>query len=168
MQRLLSESTEATVEPEVLDEIRRLLASLRTAWSSDFELPAWLARLIEGDRKQYLEGGDAFGALPDGSADRGHLVRRIHHQRLALRAFQRRMENAWRWRWQEWKTQEAWLERQLLITDEPCDEVVDVANLRKRLRLQTEARRRAERIIERQQNELCELLDRVVRQAATG
>ena len=45
---------------------------------------------------------------------------------------------------------------------------MNAGTLRKRLRMQKQALRRAERIIERQQVELCGLLHREIRRAATG
>ena len=107
LQRLLADPSGATVEPEVLEEIRRLWAGLTTALSSDFELPTWLAHRIEGDRTRYLTGGDEFGPLPDDSADRRYLTRRIHHQRLELRALQHLLESSWRWRMREREAQDS-------------------------------------------------------------
>lgn len=167
VRQMLAEPSGSGLEPEVLDEIRRMWKSLETAWSSDFELSAWLARRVEGDRTRYLTGAEELGVVSGDTEERSHLTRRIHHQRLELRVLQRMLVNLWRGRMRERDVLNTWLARQLSLPEEAAEEV-DPVLLRKRIRMLKQDFHHAERIIELQQDEMRELLDRVVRQAATG
>lgn len=163
-------------DPELLTQLRSLWAQHRGVLSTDFTLPADLASIIERDRREYLAPDEALGPLPDPKAtDPGRLVRRIHHQRLALRRLERLHAFAWKTRSDDIRRAPRWNEaEQRMVTEELATDTdtdtdpADLAGLRAKVRRQRHALRRAHRLIDEQRAELGRVVDALVRAAATG
>ena len=168
--------TTSVDDEELLAHLRALWAEHRNLLSSDFTLPAALAKLVERDRQAYLAPDEVFGPLPDPKAtDPGRLVRRIHHQRLALRRLEALHADAWRTRADDIRRTRSWdaaanrpLVEDLASESDADDDPVTVAGLQVKVRRQRRALRRSHRLIDEQRAQLGRLMDALVRAAATG
>ena len=159
---------------ELLAQLRALWAQHRDVLSADFTLPGTLTEIIERDRRDYLAPDDALGPLPDPKAtDPARLVRRIHHQRLALRRLEALHAFAWRTRADDIRRARLWNEatQRTVIEDMAAEsdaDPVDMARLQAKVHRQRRALQRAHRLIDAQRAELGRLVDALVRAAATG
>jgi hypothetical protein len=161
-------------DPALRAEIRALWQLCAGALGRDLTLPPYEARMIERDREQYLAPDEELGPLPTpGSTDPEHLVRRIHHQRIALRQLQRLYDAELAARARDLRGHRRWdLAEQRWIEDDPLadpqEDPDDLAGLRAKARRQRRHLRRAHRLIDAQRAELGRAVDALVRRAAAG
>ena len=76
-------------DKQLLAELKDLLATTQGVLNGQLTVPPEFISRLEADRIAYLRGDEGIPAADDDPNDINHLSRRIHHQRLALREFQR-------------------------------------------------------------------------------